>query len=278
MTLKNTIKNKFLSQILVIDTESTGVDPKTAEICEIATGIFSNNQLKITDKLFGTREPIPFSASCKNNISRTMLLGKKRFHEHIEEEKSPLISFGFDDSKINYFVAHNTKYDKPILEHNIREKNSDFYKKFSEKSWICTYRLAKHLYPIEDQIPDWSYAQNYLRYALGIEMEVDTHRAGDDVRVCFTLLNIFCDKILDNFEEDELSNDIDLGQILSDISETPVSYSVMPIGKHKGEKLTDIPMSYYEWLLKSSEILNENHSNFDSDLAYNVVNELNRRA
>ena len=52
----------------------------------------------------------------------------------------------------------------------------------------------------------------------------------------------------------------------------------MTFGKHKGQLLSEVPASYYDWLLKNSDMLNETSDNYNPDFAISVENELNRRA
>ena len=68
---------QFLKEVLVIDTETTGLlDKEDSEIIEIAAGKYdSSNELSIEDRLFGSVSPMPPEASAVNYISNRMIEG-----------------------------------------------------------------------------------------------------------------------------------------------------------------------------------------------------------
>jgi hypothetical protein len=103
------------------------------------------------------------------------------------------------------------------------------------------------------------------------------HRAGDDSKVCWALLVHIAKDVLDSLDESELSLDFDLGDYLYKLSTKTIKFDVMPFGKHKGEKISDVPQSYWNWMLEKSDILNEQSDDFDPDFAATVEEELNRR-
>lgn len=276
MTIKQQIKNRFLGQSVVLDTESTGLDPKQAEICEIGSTFTVVGKPQIQGALFGTHEPIPFMASSKNNISRAMLESLPKLEDNIEKAIE-LLDLGNDD--IKYLIAHNYNYDRTILEHNFKRVGQpELAELILEKKWICTYRLAQHLFKTEDY-PDISYMLSYLRYAFDLPVgDVAFHRAGDDSKVAWLLLNYICNHVLDNvIPQEEITLDFDLGDYLYNVGKSTIKITTMPFGKHKGEKIADIPMSYWNWMLEKSDILNETSDNFDPDFAATVEEELNRR-
>src|ERR1700677_3044405 len=140
-TNKKLIVNNFLSKVIVLDTESTGLDPTVVEICEVGVTYKGSDRIISEDRLFGTKDPIPFAASAKNNINRKMLEGKSAFKEEANFVKDIL---HIDDPKIEYFVAHNYKYDKTIIEANVLDDNGypmfdskKTYENLLDKKWIC---------------------------------------------------------------------------------------------------------------------------------------------
>jgi len=280
--LRNQIIKKFLDRCLVVDTESTGLDPSSAEICEIGVTRIVDGKEKTTDKLFGTRLPIPYAASAKNNISRKMLEGLPTVVESMEEI-SEMLHVG--DMKKKYFVAHNFEYDKEILESSFtlsdpvsskaHQLSEEIIDRVFDTKWICTYRLAKHLFHPSDEDKDLSYSLNYLRYAFDLPVEGTVHRAGDDTKVTWELLRFISEFVLETM--DDVPEDFDLGEYLFELSKSPVPYTVMPFGKWKGTPLADVPDDYYQWMLNKSDILKEDNDNYDPDFAKSVENELNRR-
>ena len=120
---------------------------------------------------------------------------------------------------------------------------------------------------------------NYFRYAFGLPCDQnEAHRAGDDTKVCWELLRYICNYILDNvIDINDISEDFDLGEFLYEYSKSTIEMDTMPFGKHKAQKFCDIPISYFNWLLRNSYSINEDHDDYDPDLALAVEKELNRR-
>ena len=77
-----TLVQQFLESVCVLDTETTGLDPTTAEIVEFACGRYEANQWKVASQLFNTPTGIPPEASAKNQISNRMLQGQPYFNQN----------------------------------------------------------------------------------------------------------------------------------------------------------------------------------------------------
>lgn len=273
---KQKLLDTFLKSVLVLDTESTGLDPKEVEICEIGNTQIKDNTPAKADILFGTKEPIPFAASSKNNISRDMLKGKPTIGDNLEAAFTIL---ELDSDTIKYNVAHNYLYDKIILESTFkREGAEEFSELLNSRKWICTFRLAQHLFK-PTTTDNWSYQLNYLRYAFDLKVgDMVCHRAGDDCYITFKLLEYIANHVLDTLEEaGELDDKFDLGKYMYDLSSSPIIYDVFPWGKHQGTKLEDVPSDYYKWLLTKSDVLDETKDGYNADLAASIEKELQRR-
>ena len=278
MTNKKAILENFLKAVLVLDTESTGLDPKQVEICEIGNTLMipRESSPQKNELLFGTKELIPFAASAKNNISRDMLSGLPTVGENIEGTFSIL---HLDNEDLKYNAAHNYVYDKVILESTFRREGvEEFSDLLNERKWICTYRLAQHLFK-PTTTDGWSYSLNFLRYAFNLQVDgLVCHRAGDDCFITFKLLEYIANYVLDNvLDESELTDNFNLGEFLCDLSSSPIVYEVFPWGKHKGVKLSDIPNDYYQWLLTKSDALDETKDGYNADLAASIEKELQSR-
>lgn len=279
MSRKKQVLNEFLNQVAAIDTESTGLDPKSAEICEIATSRYdASGKIATADLLMGTEYPIPYMASSKNNISREMLKGLPLFKDSLKRVNEVL---GLRDTSLRYLVAHNYQYDKTILESTFNRLGEiKSIKDLDKKKWLCTYRLSKHLFKPNEEDPDLNYQLNYLRYSFNLPADgMTVHRAGDDSAVCLMLLKVIAEVVLSSFEDtfDDLPSSFSLGDYLIEIANSPIIYDVMPFGKHKGLKMTEVPDEYFKWMLNKSNILDEKNDNYDPDFAASVEAELNRR-
>lgn len=255
--------HQALSQVAIIDTETTGLDPKTAEIVELATGHYTSNGWNVTSRLFNTPTGIPPESSAKNQISNRMVRGEPYFDssslgEILDMMGSPL-----------YFVAHNSEYDRQVLEASFqRMREPELAELFGNRDlWICTWRLARRFY--QHSFTDKIYGQNYLRYKLDLPVDdsIGVHRAGADVLVCGVLLERL---ISDGIELGFVDPAQNIASQLIDLSHAAIPVSTWPIGKHKGQLLSDVPTDYYLWSMENQGILQENSPGYDFDLAESV--------
>lgn len=272
------IVNELLEKILVLDTESTGQDPTKVEICEIG---FASYQPSLKDfekngELLGTIEPIPFEASNLNNISRRMLEGKPKFGDRMPDLQKYVN--GYD-----YVACHNINFDKTILNSNSHRENGDDFFDPTIK-FICTFRLAKHLLPVS-QNEGISYAQNYLRYRLDLDVpdNLGVHRAADDAYICARLLEHLINYLIDEYFEPEQVENMsarDLGDFLVDFCWSTIEYEFLPFGKkYKGEKISNVAEqdpNYLVWCLDNMDTLQEDNINCDHDLRESILIELEK--
>jgi len=270
------IVKQFLKECMGLDTESSGLNPLEAELCELGVyrWIDRRNEFDQDSMLFGTVEPIPFAASAKNNISRRMLEGLPTFLESITEVDRML---SLDNC--TYIVAHNIKYDQTILEAHYKRISPDLHFADNNK-WICTYRLAKQLYKPADANDTLSYSLSYLRYFLDKDVpdEAAVHRAGDDAMVCFKLFEHIVNDVYNLFN-DSINSVEDLADIVYGLSSAPIVYEVLPFGKHKGKKLSEIANSdpkYLMWCLDNMDTFKKDDVNYDHDLFLSLTEALEK--
>jgi uncharacterized protein (DUF3820 family) len=69
----------------------------------------------------------------------------------------------------------------------------------------------------------------------------------------------------------------EIGSQVVKLANTPICYSTMTIGKHKGWAMEDVPMNYLEWMIMNMDVMNSEMPNFDADLAHTVEVEITRR-
>ena len=262
--------SEFLSSVCVVDTETTGLDPTTAEIVEMACAHYVSGNWSVESQLFNTSNGIPPEASAKNQISRRMLLGQPLF----DSEALPQIIDMLGMPK--YFVAHNVNYDQKVLSSSFERMGEHTLAVMFQdpNSWICTWRLSKHIY--QHSFTDKIYNQNYLRYKLDLPVpdSIGVHRAGADVQVCGALLErIVEDSISGNFVDPTQP----IGAQLVELSRAPIIYATWPLGKYRGQTLNSIPTDYFLWAIENQGSLRETDPGYDFDLAESVRQELETR-
>ena len=267
-------KQKFFNDVIIIDVESTDVDPRTSEIVELASGIYDNNQLILDEELFNSEVPISFKASAINNISQNMIANLPTTTEGWDRVKE---IFRYGNNK--YIVAHNSQYDSYVV-NNAYIKAVETYGEEAELAnitndkWICTLRIARHILPKE--YPDISFKLTELRYYFDLDVPDDIvlHRACADVALTGKLLELLVDEAIRlGFVEDSDT----LGEDLYELCWTPINIEKMPFGKHRGELLSDVPNSYLIWLVDNHEAFDSDSFNFDNDLYVSVKNEMENR-
>lgn len=249
--------------LTVLDTETTDLNSKTAEVCQVATAQFDGFEWKGTASYYGTVDPIPYKASAKNHISRRMLNGLPTF---LQDQTSSLQVLNYDSTR--YYVAHNSAYDKSVLVNRFADQGLTW-----DKEFICTLRCADKLY-------DWLELKNlsYLRYALELNVpdDVIAHRAEADVLVTSALLEqIIKDAIDSDILDPNLS--VPIADQLYKWCWAAKPVSVFPFGKHKGEALVDVPTDYYLWAIDNSNSFNANSDQYDVDLTTAVTKVLEGR-
>lgn len=163
----------FKSTVVIVDVETTGLNPEKDEIIEIGIGTFKYNKLtKLSSDLLETytclRQPnIPLSpgATRVHGLKITDLIGKT-----------------FDDIKIkamlneaDFLIAHNASFDRNFI--------SKMYPEVEDASWYCSMNginWKKHGFA--------SKSLQKLLSAQNINTEV-SHRGLGDVISVYNLLN-----------------------------------------------------------------------------------------
>ena len=259
--MTDNITNLF-QKTLVFDTETTSLDFKVAEVIEWASAplmeiveTVSSEEYKIRcNKLYKPSEPLPPEISAVTTITNRMIDAEAdcKFDEDLATIQTEL-------NHHDYCVAHNIFYDANIL--------ARYSLKMPRQ--ICTMRLAKKLYA--DDINIKEYNLSYLRYALDLPVsdELVAHRADADIIVTGMLFVTLLEKAIADGEIDAEADD--LGFEIVKYLEKPVKIKVMPFGKHKGKKLVDVPISYWQWAIENFDALQEDRPEYDKDFAESVA-------
>ena len=229
-----------MTGFVVVDTETTGVDPEVDRVCEIAaaavlpaleTGVWRSTHYY--SSLVNPGRPIPPEASAVHHLTDDMVRGAPTLDEIIKQAVPP-------GAGGVVMVAHNAAFD------------SKFLPQLSKHQWLCTYRLAMHLWP---DAP--SHSNQALRYWRGLTPPFEKldgtnprnqqpHAALYDVCVTVALL---IDILGQGKTVDELF----------ELQDQPFLLSTVRFGKHRGQKWADVPRSYLDWVLKQD---------FDADVKH----------
>lgn len=222
-----------------IDCETTGLDAKEDRIIEVAVVKFTlENSLAQYESLIDPQCPIPETSMAIHHISQEMVQGKPLIHEVLEEILK-LVGR-------HTIVGHGVGFDIELLA--IAADRAQIPCTIRNNPILDTLRMAR-LYgesPVN--------SLEYLRRHFNIEPE-GAHRAMSDVIVNMDVFKYLAKR----FKTTE-----QLFEVLS----KPIMLKVMPLGKHKGRLMKDIPLDYLYWAA---------NKDFDRDLLFSIRSEIKRR-
>jgi DNA polymerase III epsilon subunit-like protein len=259
-------KQEFLNRCISIDTETTSKDYKTCEVIEL--GYYTDR--KVNQLYSPVDRFVPFEVSGITHISTEMISNKpifscKELHACLARELNSEVNINgskVDVSDHFIFVAHNSFYDKNVLERYGLNENCN---------WLCTLELAKRVYKNNKY-----FNLPYLRYALetGVDNNFACHRAATDAEITYIVL----EKMIDELEKRNILNkNEDYYSQLVEISKSTVLIDEMPFGKHKGKKIKDIPLAYWEWAFQNMDNLNPESEKYDEMLYKSIEHELSSK-
>jgi len=247
--------------IVILDTETTGLDTKSCEIIEIATCPLGDEEVQSI--LIRPVNPIPNEVIEITGITNEMVASEPTLEEALPKLLEML---HLDEDPI--FVAHNAPFDMGMVLHNLMRvgfEQSDLT--FMDKSrWLCTNRLSKITYGADPKCRSTKLTEMQKFCNLHVPENNIAHRAGADVLTCMRLLEHFLEKYQDLSIEE-----------LNELCWGPIQYTRFPFGMHKGKLLERIPTDYFIWLFENINSLNPEDPNFDADLYGSIENEINRR-
>lgn len=217
------------TRFVVLDTETTGLDPGEDKVVDISLVEVSRNGIRpLFHTLIHPQREIPAVASAVHHITLEDVADKPTFDEVL-----PTVMHHLEDAVL---VAHNARFDRAMIPETGRP-------------WICSYRLARHLWP---DAP--AFGNQVLRYWLGLRINAEAaHTATGDTLVT---ANVFWHQLA--YYRAHVAKTNDVAELI-EYALSPIPIEVMPFGKHKGERLDHIPLSYFDWAL-------HNMTELDSDL------------
>jgi exodeoxyribonuclease X len=225
--------------IIVVDTETTGLDPATASIVEI--GVVELPGFNSFSCLIKPAHPIELQAMAAHHLTEEMVADGAPFEDAIVASMI---------KKADFVAAHNAAFDMGFLK--------------IDKPSICTYRCARHLWP---DAP--GYSNQVLRYWLKLDkqlggsrgseiMKLPPHRALPDAWVTAHILDV----MLQNPGEQEFRTP----EELVELTKKPILMKTCAFGKHKGTEWAKVPKDYLAWMLRQKD--------FDADSIYTAKHHL----
>lgn len=252
--------SEFLSNIVSVDTETTGKDANVAEVIEIGISFLTNRWLTYGHLFKPETQELTPECSAVTNISKKMVKDSPTFSEYISSEKCH-VSLTMNDGQI--MLAHNAQYDLMVLRrYGITFKHS-----------LCTLKMAKKLFSDDPTVTAFNLP--YLRYRFEIldpaDSNLNAHRAPDDAMVTAYLLEYFLSIMI---ERDIVDPSKPIFPQVDQWVNEPVTLTAMPFGKYKGVPFKDVPVSYWKWALDNIDALNSDSEKYDKDLATSVLGYL----
>ncbi|MCK5130952.1 MAG: 3'-5' exonuclease [Candidatus Sabulitectum sp.] len=232
-------------RILFLDTETTGPDPTTAEVCEVAfllaeyKGFTFTGEKQVFEALVKPSVPIPPEASAVNRISNRMVSNSPPAEELTEQIRKLT-------EQADYISAHNLPYDYTIL----KRQYPSLFGGFNKSTHIDTLRLSRQIW---QEIP--SHALQALRYRFELDRDIrgEAHRALFDTELVQSLLH-FSLKQTDCLD---LQNS---WKSLVDFIIAPLEVKIFTFGKYRGNLVEDTVANdpdYIRWLLKQKWLSEE---------------------
>lgn len=228
-------KQKFVC----IDCETTGLDSQQDRIIEVAVMCFDANTIYSEwESLIDPECPIPETSIAIHHITPDMVQGKPTIAQ-VMPEVLKLIGD-------HIIIGHGVGFDIDILA-TAAERHA-IPSKLRQNRYLDTLRMAR----LYGECPVNSLEQ--LRKHFNIPLE-GAHRAMSDVVV---------NKEVFKYLAKRYKTTDQLFEALS----KPILLKTMPLGKHKGRPLKEIPLQYLQWMANKE---------FDQDLLFSVRHELKRR-
>lgn len=207
-------------ELFVTDTETASLK---GGVCDIAI-IKLDENLNIlwqAESLIDPECQISPDAMGIHHITNQMVVNEPTLSEFMEMHRYPF------DVANPIIAGHNIAFDVRMIGKHIPAVHTR----------LCTLKLARVL---------WPDAENHKLQTLRYKFDLDAgtaHRAMGDVMTCHSLMKKVCQEY-----------EIGLLGLLALVKRTLSLDSKMSFGKHKDEKLSDLPLPYVRWLLDKADI------------------------
>lgn len=208
------------ANIAVCDTETTGIDPKTCKIVEIALYNPAINMAYAS--LVDPEIAIPPETSAVHHICDSDVEGWPNWSV-VRQDFLNILAV----NNITILAAHNADYDRAVTG-------------FVDLVWIDTYRCALRQWP---DAP--SHKNEVLKYWLGLgdRGRAFKHGAHSALHDCGTT-GLILEELLKH----------QTVETLIEWSAGPKMFAKIPFGKHAGKKWEDIDTGYLQWMCKQADM------------------------
>lgn len=236
---------KSTTRVLFLDTETTGPDPSSAEVCEVAfilaeySGFRSEAGETRFESLVKPSVPIPPEASAVNGISNRMVKDAPPA-EKIRSSIASLVN------QADYLSAHNLPYDYAIL----KRQYPGLFSSFGPDRQVDTLRLSRHIW---QDIPSHSLQALRYRFELDADLQGDAHRALFDTELVRALLDY-------SFQQETLVPAGEDWNELVKLIASPLEVKIFSFGKYRGSLVEDTVAGdpdYIKWLLRQKWLADE---------------------
>lgn len=227
------------TNIAVVDTETTGLE-SLDEVIEFGA-YFNQSFGEVTyDNIYGTTRKIPSEVSAVHHLRNEDVAGKPLF-----SEAAPSLRDDLHRQGVTILAAHNAEFDRKMMGDE-----------FSDFGWICTYKVALHLFPDAASHKNESlcYMLNVGKCGREARSDGQAHSALFDAMQTAALLEHFL----------TLASVDQMMRWTQDVK----NITKLGFGKHKGKTWAQIDSGYLIWMKKNLE---------DADLIELADRELRRR-
>ncbi len=222
-----------------LDCETTGLDPQEDKIIEVAVMRFTFSELlEQFESLIDPLCTIPESSILIHKIRQEMVLGKPTIDKVIPQLLKIIGK--------HIIIGHGIEFDVKLLA-NAAERAGISHMLRNNRT-LDTLRMAR----LYGESPNNSLEQ--LRAHFNIPLE-GAHRAMNDVIVNCEVFK-FLAKRYKTTEQ------------IFDVLSRPIKLKIMPLGKHKGRLMKEVPLQYLQWAA---------NKDFDQDLLYSIRSEIAQR-
>lgn len=230
----------FEKEIFVcIDCEMTGLDANNDRIIEIGIAKFTfDGIIEEYETLIDPERPISPESLAIHHISQEMVQGKPKIEEILPQV--------LEIVGTHIIVGHGIHHDINMIAKAC--ERSQILTRIRQNRFLDTLRMAR----LYGDSPVNSLEQ--LRRHFNVENE-GAHRAISDVIVNMNVFKHLC------------RNYRSLQELFEALSK-PIQMKIMPLGKHKGRPIKELPIEYLLWAARKD---------FDDDLLFSLRSEINRR-